>query len=152
MLRSPGVLALVVTAGSLATEVSSGGRFALISPMFGAGGTIPRPYTCDGRDVSPPLRWTAPPRATRSFSLVVTDLDAHGFVHWRLRAIPTSVRRLVAGSRVGSPGVNSFGRRGYGGPCPPPGSGRHRYVFTLRALGAHGRVLAVARLVGRYGR
>jgi Raf kinase inhibitor-like YbhB/YbcL family protein len=123
----------------------------LTSPAFHPGGAIPRAYTCDGRDVSPPLHWTAPPRGTRSFSLTVFDLDA-GFVHWRLRAIPASARGLAAGSHVGVSGRNSFGRRAYGGPCPPPGAGRHRYVFTLRALGAGGRVLAVARLVGRYGR
>jgi Raf kinase inhibitor-like YbhB/YbcL family protein len=125
--------------------------FVLRSPAFKAGGAIPRAFTCDGRDVSPPLRWTAPPPATRSFSLAVFDVDA-GFVHWRLRAIPARARGLVAGSHVGVSARNSFGRRGYGGPCPPPGAGRHRYVFTLRALAAGGRVLGSARLVGRYGR
>jgi Raf kinase inhibitor-like YbhB/YbcL family protein len=124
----------------------------LTSPAFHAGGAIPLAYTCDGRDASPPLRWAAPPRGTRSFSLTVIDLDAHGFVHWRLREIPASVRRLAAGSRVGVAGVNSFGQRGYGGPCPPRGSGRHRYLFTLRAVDGRGRVPAVGRLLGRYRR
>jgi Raf kinase inhibitor-like YbhB/YbcL family protein len=126
--------------------------FALASPAFHAGGTIPRQYTCDGRDVSPPLRWTAPPRGTRSFSLTVTDLDARGFVHWRLSRIAGPVRSLGAGTHAGVPGVNSFGRRGYGGPCPPRGSAPHRYLFTLRALDRRGHVLAVARLLGRYRR
>ena len=124
----------------------------LASPAFRAGATIPRAYTCDGRNVSPPLRWSAPPRGTRSFTLTVVDLDAHGFVHWLVRGIPGRTRALLPGSRVGTPGVNTFGRRGYGGPCPPRGLGVHRYLFTLRALGAHGRVLAVVRLLGRYGR
>jgi Raf kinase inhibitor-like YbhB/YbcL family protein len=126
--------------------------FTLASPAFHAGGTIPRQYTCDGRDVSPPLRWAASPSGTRSFSLTVTDLDAHGFVHWRLRGIPAKTHGLAAGSHVGVAAVNSFGHRGYGGPCPPKGKGAHRYLFTLRALGDGGRVLAVARILGRYGR
>jgi Raf kinase inhibitor-like YbhB/YbcL family protein len=135
-----------------AQTVAGGTRFAFRSPVFLPGGTIPRAYTCDGRDISPPLRWTAPPRRTSSFSLTVTDRDARGFLHWRVTAISARLRTLAAGARVGREGLNDFGRRGYGGPCPPSGSGRHRYVFALKALDARGRTLAVARLIGLYRR
>jgi Raf kinase inhibitor-like YbhB/YbcL family protein len=128
--------------------------FVLTSVSFHDGGRIPKLHTCDGRNISPPLRWTAPPRGTRSFALRVVDVDAHGFVHWTARGIPAAVRGLVAGYKghVVVEGPNSAGGQGYTGPCPPPGTGIHRYVFTLTALGAGGRVLARARLVGRYGR
>jgi Raf kinase inhibitor-like YbhB/YbcL family protein len=123
--------------------------FALTSPAFHAGGAIPARYTCDGSGVSPPLRWTAPPRGTRSFTLTMRDLDA-GFLHWRATGIAPSRRSLAAGAHAGHELANDFGRRGYGGPCPP--SGTHRYRFELDAIGAHGRVLARATLLGRYGR
>jgi Raf kinase inhibitor-like YbhB/YbcL family protein len=137
-----------VTAAVLAALV-------LTSVSFHDGGRIPKAYTCEGRNVSPPLRWTLPaPRGTKSFSLKVVDVDAHGFVHWDARGIPPTVGGLAAAYRGRAlvAGPNSAGGRGYTGPCPPPGSGVHRYVFTLRALGAAGRVLAEARLVGRYSR
>ncbi|HSP71832.1 MAG TPA: YbhB/YbcL family Raf kinase inhibitor-like protein [Gaiellaceae bacterium] len=125
--------------------------FVLSSPAFAPGEPMPARYTCDGRDTSPPLRWTAPPRGTASLALTVTDPDAPGgtFVHWRLTGIPASARTLPAGSHAG--GRNSFGKTGYGGPCPPRGQA-HRYVFVLRALGRSGTVLATARLVGTYAR
>ena len=133
--------------------------FALSSPAFHSGGTIPRLYTCDGRNVSPPLRWTAPPRATRSFGLTVTDPDAPGgtFVHWVAWGIPGSARKLAPGARPMYESKNSAGRPGYTGPCPPAGPA-HRYVFRLYALDARvsppfgKHVLAAATLVGRYSR
>lgn len=127
----------------------------LTSVSFHDGGRIPKVYTCDGRNVSPPLRWTLPaPHGTRSFSLKVVNVDAHGFVHWDARDIPPTVGGLAAGyhGRALVEGPNSAGTRGYTGPCPPPGSGRHRYVFTLTAVGSGGRALARARLVGLYSR
>ena len=106
--------------------------FLLSSPAFHAGHAIPRRYTCDGAGVSPPLRWKAPPRGTKAFAFFVIDLDAGPFTHWTLWDVPASRRRLAAGTTWRLQGRNSFGRVGYGGPCPP--SGRHRYVFTLYAL------------------
>lgn len=134
--------------GMLAVAVAA---FVLTSPAFAPGEPMPARYTCDGRDASPPLRWTAPPRGTVSLALTVTDPDAVGgpFVHWRLTGIAPSTRALAAGSRAG--GRNSFGKTGYGGPCPPRGRA-HRYVFDLRALGRGGKVLAKARLVATYAR
>jgi hypothetical protein len=134
--------------------------FTLTTPAFHAGGTIPARFTCDGANVRPPLRWTAPPRGTHAFALRVTDPDAPGgtFVHWTAwgrTALTTS-------------GTNTFGKVGYDGPCPPAGPAHH-YVFRLYALRAplplragaspaaftralKGRVLATAMLVGRYAR
>ena len=125
--------------------------FVLSSPAFSPGEPLPTRFTCEGAGGSPPLRWTVPPRGTRSLSLTLTDPDAPGgtFVHWRVAGLAPSLRGLPAGSRLGS--RNGFGRTGYGGPCPPRGRA-HRYVFTLRALGAGGRVLATARLVATYAR
>ncbi len=124
----------------------------LSSPAFAPGHAIPARYTCDGADVSPPLRWTTPPPGTRSLALAVVDLDTSPpFRHWRLAGIPPRVRRLAAGTRVGRSGPNDFGRVGYGGPCPPPGQ-THRYRFELSAVGPGGRLLARATLVGTYRR
>jgi Raf kinase inhibitor-like YbhB/YbcL family protein len=122
---------------------------SLTSPAFVNGGRIPAKFTCNGTDVSPPLRWTAPPSGTRSFRLTVIDTSAHDFVHWDARGIKASARGLPQGARAPREGLNGFGSTGWGGPCPPAGPA-HRYVFTLQALDAHGKVLASARLVGRY--
>jgi len=111
--------------------------FTLTSPAFGPGEWIPAKYTCDGQDVSPPLRWSEPPAGTRSFALIVDDPDAprRTWTHWLLFNLPVEPQELAEGS--GSPpgsrtGRNSWGRPGYGGPCPPGGT--HRYFFKLYAL------------------
>ena len=106
----------------------------LTSAAFDDGGPIPARYTCDAEDVSPPLRWSGAPDGTTGFALIVDDPDARGFVHWVLADIPGDVTELGEGEgdSVGTPGVNDFGRSGWGGPCPP--RGEHRYVFTLYAL------------------
>jgi Raf kinase inhibitor-like YbhB/YbcL family protein len=125
---------------------------ASTSPAFANGGTIPVRHTCDGSGLSPPLRRTAPPAGTRSFSLGVVDPDAPGgsFLHWTASGIPASSRGLAAGAHAPKEGLNGAGGRGWTGPCPPFGT--HRYVFALRAVGPGGRTLATARLVGRYSR
>lgn len=116
-------------------------QFALSSPAFNQGQPIPRKYSCDGQDVSPPLVWGEPPPHTRSFALIADDPDAPGgtFVHWVLYSIPAASRALPEGvPKVGKladesvQGSNSWQRLGYGGPCPPGGT--HRYVFKLYAL------------------
>jgi len=128
--------------------------FALSSPAFRNGGTIPVRYTCMGAGPSPPLRWTAPPGGTRSLALVVTDPDAPGgtFVHWRATGIPPRAGVIAAGRRFAHEARNSFGAHGWGGPCPPPGAPPHRYRFVLSALDARGRTIATAVLLGRFGR
>ena len=128
----------------MATFAALSAAFALASSAFHPGGAIPARYTCAGRNVSPPLTWTAPPRGTRSFSVTLVDVDA-GFLHWQGFDIPASARSLAAGAHLKLVGLNSYHESGYAGPCPAPGR-VHHYVFTLRAVGAGGRVLAEANL------
>lgn len=106
----------------------------MASSAFSNGGAIPARYTCGGADGSPPLAWSHAPHGTVAFALVVVDTDASGFVHWVVADIPGDRTSLAAGERVGVAGRNSFGGVGYGGPCPPVGSGAHHYVFTFYAL------------------
>jgi len=131
----------------------AGAAIGLSSPAFANDALIPAKYTCDGAGVSPPLRWTAPPAGTKSLSLTVIDPDAPGgrFVHWLASGIPPTSRGLRQGQHAPKEGTNSAGGRGWTGPCPPGGPAHH-YVFTLTALGADGKTLARARLVGRYAR
>jgi Raf kinase inhibitor-like YbhB/YbcL family protein len=140
------------------------------SPAFADGGEIPRRYTCDGENVSPPLRFDSVPAGTAELALLITDPDAPGgtFVHWVAWGIDPARPSLAEGEAPPGAGVNGFRRRGYGGPCPPRGA-PHRYVFRAFALSRRldlapgasadelGRavsdsVLAEGRLVGRYGR
>jgi Raf kinase inhibitor-like YbhB/YbcL family protein len=106
---------------------------------FGERANIPSRFTCDGDDVAPALRWDGEPSETRSFALIVDDPDAPGapWNHWLLWDIPASVHSLPEGKddgALGTSGTNDFGKRGYGGPCPPRGRGSHRYFFRLFAL------------------
>jgi Raf kinase inhibitor-like YbhB/YbcL family protein len=114
---------------------------ALTSSAFSSGDSIPRKYSCDGDDVSPPLAWGDVPQDTASLALIVDDPDAPAgtWVHWVLFNIPTETRALQedvpaeAELPDGSThGANSWKRMGYGGPCPPGGT--HRYFFRLYAL------------------
>ncbi len=150
----------------------------LFSPAFGNGEFIPVRYTCDGEDISPPLLFFDVPEGTKSFALLVDDPDAPGgvFTHWIVYDIPYEFEGLpedvppVPELEYGiKQGVNSFGRIGYGGPCPPPGS-PHRYFFVLFALdipatglpagvskseflkAIDGHVVSQDELVGLYGR
>ena len=120
---------------------------AIESPMFAPNASIPAVYTCEGKDISPPLAWVGEPPGTRSFALILDDPDApdpaapkRTWVHWVLYNIPAGTmklpegvqpRALPAGTREGH---NDWGRTGYGGPCPP--IGRHRYFHKLYALDA----------------
>jgi len=113
-----------------------------LSPAFAYGQTIPRKYTCDGEDVSPPLRIEGVPSGAAALVLIVEDPDApkRNFTHWVLYNIPPNVTELPEGvpkaeeTPYGLQGVNDFGRVGWGGPCPPRGHGTHRYFFRLYAL------------------
>jgi len=123
-----------------AAEVDAMG-LTLTSPAFREAQAIPSVYTCEGRDLSPPLAWTDPPAGTTSLALICDDPDAPGktWVHWVVYHLPPTVRQLPQafptdrelpdGTRQG---LTDFGRVGYGGPCPP--SGTHRYFFKVYAL------------------
>lgn len=149
--------------------------FHLFSSAFSDGGWIPELHSCNGADLSPPLEWTGAPAEARSFALIVEDPDAPRGVwcHWLLYDLSAGVHALPQGYRPGSLGVsgtNDFGKPGYGGPCPPPGHGPHRYFFRLSALNVDtlglapgadraavvealkGRVLAEAQYLGRFER
>lgn len=105
-------------------------------PSFGNGGDIPMRFTCDGEDGSPALDWTGEPPGTKSFALIMDDPDAphRTWNHWLTWDIPSNVHSLPEHASLGKSGMNDFGRRGYGGPCPPKGGGPHRYFFRLFAL------------------
>ncbi|HXV39920.1 MAG TPA: YbhB/YbcL family Raf kinase inhibitor-like protein [Steroidobacteraceae bacterium] len=151
---------------------------AITSSAFAHEGPIPKPYTCQGKDISPALAWSGAPAGTKSFALIVDDPDAPDpkapkmtWVHWVLYNIPADARGLAeavapkalpAGTREGK---NDWKRTGYGGPCPP--IGRHRYYHKLYALDVvlpdlkqptkaqleqamKGHVLAEAVLMGTY--
>jgi Raf kinase inhibitor-like YbhB/YbcL family protein len=110
------------------------------SPALTDGGEMPAPFTCEGANVSPPIAWHGLPPSTRSVALLMEDPDAKGgtFVHWSLFNIPRYGVGIAAGQvPVGArEGRNSFGKNGYGGPCPPKGDAAHHYVITVYALRA----------------
>ena len=147
------------------------GEFALESSAFENAQAIPSRHSCEGEDVSPPLRWSNVPEGTRSLALIVDDPDAPGgvFTHWAAWGLDPAAEGLGEGESAPREGENDFGTGGYRGPCPPPGHGRHRYVFRLYALDAEpelasgaakaeleqaiaGHVLTTAELVGIYER
>jgi Raf kinase inhibitor-like YbhB/YbcL family protein len=143
--------------------------FAVTSTAYTQGGDIPTPYTCEDKNVSPPVAWTGLPAATKSVALVMDDPDAPAgtWVHWVVYDLPASgglpeAAALPGGARDGR---NDFGNTGYGGPCPP--SGKHRYYLKVYALDSvlpdlatptkaqlekamAGHILARGELMGKY--
>lgn len=150
--------------------------FKLFSPVFKNQSNMPVKYTCEGENISPPLKWTGLPQGTKSLALVVEDPDAPDPIapkrvwnHWIIYNIPpelSGVEEDYADLPLQSlQGLNSWDKIGYGGPCPPVG--RHRYFFKLYALDKvldnlqkpgkiklektmQGHVLGVATLIGLY--
>ncbi len=139
----------------------------LYSSSFSDGGDIPSEYTCDGADRSPSLSFSGIPSGTGSLVLICHDPDSPSgnWIHWLMYDIPPDTHSIGSGDSVGTKGKNSWGRSGYGGPCPS--KGEHRYIFTLYAVGRelgfhpgadaatvehamHGHVLAEASVMGRY--
>lgn len=109
----------------------------LTSPSFQNNGDIPPKHTCDGANTSPELNWSGAPESTQSFVLIHDDPDAvpvagHVWDHWILYKIPPGTNSIPANSSVGTEGMTSFDKPGYGGPCPP--NGMHKYFFKLYAL------------------
>lgn len=119
---------------------------SLTSPAFEANASIPGLYTCDGSEKSPPLQIAGVPDGAKSLALIVDDPDipevvrknigVNEYVHWVLYNIAPDTHEIAEGASVGTEGVNSSGRIGYQGPCPPKAyePSEHRYVFTLYAL------------------
>lgn len=114
--------------------------FTLSSPEFEPNQSIPTKFTCEGANLAPTLIWQGFPEETKSFALIMDDPDAPmgTWVHWVLFNIPATTKHL--NSQNSTPngavnGTNSWGKTGYGGPCPP--SGQHRYFFKLYALDAN---------------
>lgn len=142
----------------------------LKSPAFEHGGNIPSEYTCDGKNVSPPLVIEGTPKEAESLALVMDDPDAPGstFDHWLVWNIaPDTEEVSEAEQPEGVGGENDFGNLDYGGPCPP--SGTHSYQFKIYALDTEleleegstkseleqaieGHVLAKDLLIGNYSR
>jgi len=110
------------------------------SEAFGAGAPIPRKYSGEAEDVSPPLTWSDPPAATKEIAVVCDDPDAPGmeaWVHWVAYGISPRAHGLAEGQKEGLvEGKNSWGRLGYGGPMPPKGHGVHHYHFRVYAVDA----------------
>ena len=166
----------MIVAMMMATASASGTGFTIKSAAFQPDAPIPSGHTCDGADTSPPIEWSGEPAGTRSFALIVHDPDAPAgdWLHWAAWNIPAGTHTLATGvpKKESLPdgtrqGVNDFGKRGYGGPCPPGGT--HHYVFELHALDAmltlpadaprdqiekaiQGHLLATAKLTGTYQR
>lgn len=106
---------------------------AISSPSFEQGGPIPVQYTCEGENINPALQIEQIPDETKSLALIMNDPDAPNgtFYHWIAYNIPVQTT-IEESTNPGISGTNSFGKTGYGGPCPP--SGTHRYFFTVYAL------------------
>ncbi|MGA2864766.1 MAG: YbhB/YbcL family Raf kinase inhibitor-like protein [Verrucomicrobiota bacterium] len=129
-------------AGLGAAEAKGKGNMQLTSTAFTNGAPIPAKYTYDGKNVSPPLKWSGVPAEAKSLVLIADDPDAPvgTWVHWVVYDLPASVAELsedvpktqaLAGGA--KQGLNDFRLLGYGGPSPPPGKA-HRYFFKLYAL------------------
>jgi Raf kinase inhibitor-like YbhB/YbcL family protein len=114
----------------------------LRSSAFDDGATIPRQFTREGEDLSPPLDWSEPPAGTRSFVVLCDDPDAPSgtWHHWAAYDIPVQRTELSTGAAAHAgrqdfqQALNDFGQPGYGGPYPPRSDGPHHYRFRLLAL------------------
>lgn len=171
-------LSFTLLHGAPMSAVGGDRMLEITSDAFANGGEIPARYTCEGHDISPPLRWAGVPEGTRSLVLIVDDPDAPDpkaprmtWVHWVVYNLPPDSSGLSEGAAVGglpegaATGLNDWKRTNYGGPCPP--IGRHRYFHKLYALdirlaelrqptkadieaAMQGHVLAEAQLIGTY--
>ncbi len=146
------------------------------SAAFAHEGMIPKKYTCDGENISPPLKWEGIPENAKSIAIICDDPDAPmgTFVHWVLYDLPADINELPEGippekilENGAKQGINDFRKIGYGGPCPPFGT--HRYFFKIYALDTvlnlepgltksqllkkmEGHIIAYGELMGKYKR
>jgi len=170
--KSPSTPTQNSTANQSAQTIPAG--IKLSSSAFAEGQAIPRAYTCDGINISPPLEWTGVPKSAKTITIIADDPDAPAgtWVHWVIYNLPADtigmVENLPSTEDVkggGLQGKNDFEKIGYGGPCPP--SGTHRYFFRIYALdnelplkagatkaevekASAGHILAQAQLMGTY--
>lgn len=152
-------------------------QFNFQAEAFADGEMIPVQLTCDGKNVSPRLKWQGVPAGAKSLALIMEDPDSPMgvFVHWSLynieptlNALPEALEKLDQLPGIGTQGLNDFDDVGYDGPCPSCGSSHH-YTFDLYALdlppqlpaalpGAdlkkaiHGHIIASAHYTGEYAR
>ncbi|HEX4418381.1 MAG TPA: YbhB/YbcL family Raf kinase inhibitor-like protein [Kofleriaceae bacterium] len=130
---------------TLFAATAAAAPFRLTSADFKDGAAIPdkhafNSFGCTGGNVAPELEWSNPPSGTKSFALMVLDPDAPtgaGWWHWAVYNIPAATTSLPEGGALPKGAVQGtidFGAPGWGGPCPPVGSGDHHYNFTLFAL------------------
>jgi Raf kinase inhibitor-like YbhB/YbcL family protein len=136
------------------------------SLVFSQDGHIPKKYSCEGENINPPLEISNIPEEAQTLALIAEDPDAPRgtFYHWLVWNIPPN-EPIAEGYVPGISGKNSFGKTGYGGPCPP--SGEHRYFFKFYALDTeldlqadadknaleqamHGHIIAQGELMGKY--
>jgi Raf kinase inhibitor-like YbhB/YbcL family protein len=142
----------------------------IISSAFENNSKIPAKYTCDGENVNPPLSFSDIPSNAKSLALIMDDPDAPSgtWVHWIVFNINPKITSVEEGTipAESKEGITSFGKKGYGGACPP--NGTHRYFFKLYALDAvlnltnpdkttlekemQGHILDKAELIGLYSR
>jgi Raf kinase inhibitor-like YbhB/YbcL family protein len=108
----------------------------ITSPVFENQQTIPQQYTCEGEGSMPPLEISDVPEAARALALIVDDPDAPVglFTHWLIWNISPSTTKLEGLVEGAKQGKNSTGQIGWIAPCPPAGTGVHRYRFQLYAL------------------
>lgn len=140
------------------------------SPAFDQQGRIPKEYTCEGANLSIPLQISGAPKEAVCFALIMDDPDAPRgvFDHWIAWNIPPNVQELPQGYQPPAEGINGFGDKGYGGPCPPPGKLHHYHikVYALNTLlnlpktstkadlikAMQGHLISQAEIVGTYNR
>ncbi len=172
----PWLLALGAMIGPATAAEEANMSMSIASSAFAQNGSIPKQYTCEGKDISPPLAWIGAPAGTKSLILIVDDPDApdpaaprRTWVHWVVYNLPAASTGLAEAVKALPPGtlegLNDWQRTGYGGPCPPVG--RHRYFHKLYALDVvlpdlhkptkqrleqamQGHIIAQAQLVGTY--
>jgi len=162
--------AIAILLATIVSFAAGEAKMKITSSAFNEGGNIPSKFTCDGSDTSPPLQIAGVPPGAKSLVLSADDPDAPGglFTHWLVWNIAPQTNSIAEGTAPkGVHGTNDFGKSGYKGPCPPPGT--HRYSFKIFALdreldlrsGAKrsqvdaaikGHVVAQGELVGRYSR
>ena len=141
----------IAAAALLAAATAHAAGFTLSSPTVKPGSTLTdaqvyKGFGCEGRNISPPLKWSGAPSGTKSYAVTVYDPDAptgSGWWHWVVYNIPASTTELPEGVGAsdgkGLPagavqGRTDFGSAGFGGACPPAGDKPHRYIFTVYAL------------------